>query len=344
MTNTEFQQIVNNAVDNKKVFGVVVCIRKNDDTFISSVGNLNVESQYFIASITKLYVTGLILKLREQAKINFDDKISKYLKQDIIQGLHIYKGVEYSNEITIKQLMAHTSGLPDYFQQKKESGKSLLGELTSGNDQQWNFEKVMIEVKKMKPKFKPGEKGKALYSDTNYQLLGKIIEHVTDKNLSENFTKYIFQPLDLTKTYLYQDSKDTIPAVMYFKNKQLNIPLAMTSFGPDGGIVSTARESMIFIRAFFNGQLFPKEYLSEIMKEWNKIFFPFQYGVGIAKFKLPRIFSPFKPVPELIGHGGLSGAFAYYLPGKDICLTGTVNQINNPGIPYKLMIKLINNL
>jgi len=119
--------------------------------------------------------------------------------------------------------------------------------------------------------------------------------------------------------------------------------MAMTSFGPDGGIVSTANESMIFLKAFFNGKLFPKEYLDE-MKDWNKIFFPLQYGIGIARFKLPRIFSPFKPVPKLIGHSGLSGAFAYYCPEKDIYLTGTVNQIHNAGLSYKLMIRILNNI
>jgi CubicO group peptidase (beta-lactamase class C family) len=117
----------------------------------------------------------------------------------------------------------------------------------------------------------------------------------------------------------------------------------MCSFGADGGIVSTAEESMIFIKAFFNGQLFPKEYINE-MKIWNNIFFPLQYGVGLARFKLPRIFSAFKSYPELIGHSGLSGAFAFYCPAKEIYFTGTVNQISNPSISYKLMIKLLSAL
>jgi hypothetical protein len=78
------------------------------------------------------------------------------------------------------------------------------------------------------------------------------------------------------------------------------------------------------------------------MKQWNKIFFPLEYGIGLAKFKLPRIFSPFKPMPELLGHSGLSGAFAFYAPEKDVFLTGTVNQISNPDISYRLMLQLLN--
>jgi len=130
--------------------------------------------------------------------------------------------------------------------------------------------------------------------------------------------------LQLKDTYLCDDSSDTKPVPLYYKTRPLRIPLAITSSGPDGGIVSTAKESMIFLRAFYNGQLFPKEYISELTI-WNKIFFPLEYGIGVARFKLPRIFSPFKPIPELIGHSGLSGAFAYYCPEKDLHLTGTVN-------------------
>lgn len=337
------QDIINKTVDNKLVFGAVISIQKGSENWTGSAGNLSVESKYFIASTTKLYITSIILKLRAEGKLSLDDKISKYLSSDIIDGLHIFKGNDYSNEITIKQLLSHTSGLPDYFEDKKENGKSLLEELTSGNDQSWSFDDAIRLSKKMKPNFKPGEKGKAYYSDTNFQILGKIIETITGKSLSQVLDELILQPLALKNTYLYSNSKDTLPATIYFKNKTLPIPLAMASFGPDGGIVSNSEESIIFLKAFFGGQLFPKEYLNELY-QWNSVMFPLEYGVGIMRFKLPRILSPFKPLPELLGHSGLSGAFAYYCPKKDIYLTGTINQIHKPDISYKLMMKLINSL
>jgi D-alanyl-D-alanine carboxypeptidase len=343
MEEEKLQHVLDKTVDNKKVFGTVVNVSSGSESWIGSAGNLTNQSQYFIASTTKLYITAIILKLRETGQLSLDDKISAYLPSNLMNDLHIYKRVDYSDEITIKHLLSHTSGLPDYFEQKKENGQSLKDELISGEDQRWIFEETITISKKMKPHFKPGQKGKAHYSDTNYQLLGKIIEIVTDMTISQALAKYVFKPLGLEKTYLYQDSNDTVPATVYYKTEPLPIPMAMTSFGPDGGIVSTASESMVFLKAFFNGKLFPKEYLDE-MKDWNKIFFPLQYGIGIARFKLPRIFLPFKPVPELIGHSGLSGAFAYYCPEKDIYFTGTVNQIHNPGLSYKLMIRILNNI
>jgi CubicO group peptidase (beta-lactamase class C family) len=260
-----------------------------------------------------------------------------------LQGLLVFKGVDYTDRITIKHLLAHTSGLPDYFQQKRGDGASLQDQLTSGKDQGWDFDQVIQDVKSMQPRFKPGEKGKALYSDTNYQILGRIIEKVTGETISGVFDEFIATPLGLKRTYLYSDSSDTRPAVMYYKENPLPIPLAMTSFGPDGGVVSTAAELMAFLQAFFQGRLFPVEYFEE-MKVWNKIFYPLEYGVGLAKFKLPRIFSPFKAMPELIGHSGLSGAFAFYSPEKDVFLAGTVNQISNPDRSFRLMLKLLNSL
>lgn len=339
----KLQNIVNSSINNKRVFGTIVNISATNDSWTGASGNLSIQNQYYIASNTKIYITAVIMKLRKEGQLMLEDKISMYLDSDIIKGLHIFKGIDYSNEITIEQLLSQTSGLPDYFQQNNENGISLLDALTSGEDRYWSFEDVIKESKKMKPKFIPGEGGKAYYSDTNYQLLGRIIEIITQKDISSVLDNMIFEPLGLTKTYLYKDIEDTAPAVIYYKDNVLPIPMAMASFGADGGIVSTAEESMIFLKAFIGGELFPKEYFDE-MKEWNKIFYPLEYGVGIARFKLPRIFSPFQPFPELIGHSGLSGAFAYYCPEKNVFITGTVNQISNPDISYKLMIKIISSL
>ena len=339
---TALEQKTNQAVDNKQVFGVSLRVDKGDTIFqfAGAAGNLKTDSSYFIASTTKLFTSATIMRLRQNRQLHLDDPITKYLDGQLTQGLLVIQGVDYTREITVRQLLAHTSGLPDYFQHKRAGGSSLLDELTAGNDQAWTFDQVIAAAKTMPPAFKPGTRGKALYSDTNYQILGKIIEIITGKTYAAALAENIFIPLGLKRTYLYQDSRDTSPATIYFKTKPLPLPLAMTSFGPDGGIVSTSGELMIFVKAFFQGALFPKAYLDE-MKQWNKIFFPLEYGVGLAKFKLPRIFSPFQAMPELWGHSGLSGAFAFYCPEKNVYLTGTVNQIHNPDRSFRLMLRLL---
>lgn len=333
------QTILDKTVDGKKVFGTSFAFKNDTVIWQGASGNLAVDQPYFIASTTKLFTTAIILRLRAEGKLSLDDKISNYIEPSFLSSLHIFKGKDYSQELTIKHLLSHTSGLPDYFQGKGTNGKSLENEITEGNDQFWTFEQAIERTKKMPPLFAPGTKGKANYSDANFQILGKIIETITHKSYSENCKECIILPLDLTKTYLYQDSADKTPKTLYYKSNELNIPKAMTSFGADGGIVSTSTDLLIFIEAFFTGKLFPLAYLPELQK-WNKIFFPMQSGIGIHLFKLPWIFNPTGAVPYFIGHSGLSGALAYYSPKENIYIVGTVNQVAHPDISFKTMIKI----
>lgn len=334
------QSILENTIDRKKVFGTSFCVKYKDETWCGAAGNLTSEQQFFIASTTKLYITAIILNLKAKGLLNLEDNISIYLDKWTMNKLHHYKGVDYSKGIFIRQLLAHTSCIPDYFQQKDVEGNSIESEITEGKDQSWTFDEAIAHSKNKPPLFIPEAKGKAHYSDTNFQLLGRIIETVTNKSVAENLEEIIFTPLGLTKTYLYSDVEDRRPRALYFKNKELLIPKAMTSFGADGGIVSTASEVLKFLEAFFNGTFFPVAYIDQL-KNWNKIFFPMQAGVGIHKFKLPWFFDPFNSIPELIGHSGLSGALAYYSPEKDLYIAGTVNQVAYPDTSFKLAIKLI---
>ncbi len=333
------QAVLDKVTDGTKIFGTSFALKKDSLMWCGSAGDLQKDQAYFIASTTKLFTTALILRLKSEGKLNLDDKISKYLSPSILQDLHVYKGHDYSGEITIKQLLAHTSGLPDYFQGKGTNGQSLEDELKSGHDQAWTFEQAIERAKSIKPLFVPGAKGKAHYSDANFQLLGRIIEISTNKSYSENCNQLIIKPLCLSSTYLYHDCNDTTPKALYFKNNKLIIPKAMASFGADGGIVSTSGDLLIFIQAFFTGTLFPAEYINEL-QQWNKIFFPMRSGIGIHLFKLPWLFNPTGAVPYFIGHSGLSGALAYYSPQENLFIVGTVNQVAHPDISFKTMIKL----
>jgi CubicO group peptidase (beta-lactamase class C family) len=332
-------KVLDEKVDGKKIFGTSFAIKKDRFLWHGTSGNLSTNQPYFIASATKLFTTAIILKLKAEDKLKLEDNISNYIDKSILSGLHVYKGKEHSERITIKHLLAHTSGLPDYFQGKGANGKSLEDELTNGNDQYWTFQDAIERAKKMTPLFAPGTKNKAHYSDTNFQLLGRIIETTTDKSYCENCNDLIINRLELEKTYLYQDPADNIPKTFYYNSNELLIPKAMTSFGPDGGIVSTSEDMLIFIEAFFTGKLFPASFI-DILKKWNKIFFPMRSGIGLQLFRLTWIFNLTGAVPDFIGHSGLSGALAYYSPEENIYIAGTVNQVAHPDIAIKTMIKL----
>lgn len=332
MNSSYLQEIVNKMTARKTVFGAVLCVHQGDDSFswVGASGNIKEEDPYFIASVTKLFITTILLKLRAEQHLSFEDKIGVHLSEDIIRGLHVRNGVEYSHEITIRQLMANTSGLPDYFTQKQPNGRTIGSDLIKGADEAWPIEKILPLVKRIKPKFIPGQKGKVHYSDTNYQLLGKIIENITGMNVAKAFKTFIIDELNLTKTYAYEDRQNNTslePIPLYHKSKELDLPKYMSSITAEGGIVSTAEETMIFLKAFFNGRFFPQEDLAQL-RQWNLILFPgsFYCGVGIQKLLTPWFISPFKPIKNIIGHWGQSGAFAFYCPEKELYFTGTINQ------------------
>jgi len=197
----------------------------------------------------------------------------------------------------------------------------------------------------MNPKFAPGQKGKVAYSDTNYQILGKVIETVTEKDIDKVFSEYIFDKLSFCNTYVYKDTADNEPTVFYHKDKKLWLPNYMTSISVEGGIVSTAEEVMIFLKNFFNGYFFPKEKIKDL-KKWNLLFPPpslFYYGVGIEKQPTPRFISIKKPINEIIGFWGQTGSFAWYNSDTDLHFTGTANQANGSGHSAvgKAMFKII---
>lgn len=330
------QEFVDQGVTRKNIFSAVICV-ENSEGSISQVGaggNMEEETPYFIASVTKLFITAIILKLKTENRLQLDDPIANYLSEDIVSGLHILNGVDYSSQITIKHLLSNTSGIPDYFTFK------AFRELLKGQDQSWPLERTLETVKQMKPKFIPGQKGKVHYCDTNFQLLGKIIETITGKPLHNVFKECIFDVLNLNNTYVYIDKEDFRPSPFYYKSKQLHIPQFMSSIQADGGIVSTAREMMLFYKAFWGGKLFPKKEIIEITSDWNLLFMPglFYYGIGISR----QPYSIFSFNKEgLIGHWGQSGAFAFYHPQKDLFFTGTVNQVIGQGAAWGIMKKLI---
>jgi CubicO group peptidase (beta-lactamase class C family) len=335
-------QLLKDVITKKYIYGAVFYVSSDDNSIdlIRASGNIKEDSQYYIASINKFFVSAIILKLYTENKLDLQDKISKYLPEEVVRGLHLHKGKEYSNDLSITHLMSHTSGLPGYLIDKQTNGKTAMKELEAGIDQPWPIHKVIQEVKRMKTHFPPGKEGRAKYIDTNHQILNLIIENITGEPVNI-VLKNLFQELNLTNTYVCEDVNDKNFVPFRYKSETRHIPLFLTSTQND--IISTAKDQMTFIKAFFNGYFLPKERLKEL-ERWNNIFFPFKYGIGIQKFHIPRILSPFHPVPDMVGHSGSTGSVAFYVPDMDIYITGSTNQQARPNIAFQTLIKIVNKL
>ncbi len=144
---------------------------------------LHTDMIFQIGSMTKQFTSTAILQLIEQNKVSLDDKIQKFVEY--------YPQKAY--DITIEHLLSQTSGIPEFFD-VDENEFSLLS--------QEHTPKQVIEYYADKPLlFEPGTQFQ--YSNSNYPLLGVVVEKVSGLALKEYFEQNIFRPLGMTKTSLW---------------------------------------------------------------------------------------------------------------------------------------------
>jgi CubicO group peptidase (beta-lactamase class C family) len=333
-------RLVSDTVKRKHIYGAVFHVTSEDGSLdlSSASGNIGKNDRYYIASINKIFVSAIVLRMCTEGKMDLSDRLSQHLPEEMMHGLHVHKGKEWSDDLTIAHLISHTSGLPCFLVDRRADGRKVMDELEAGNDQPWPFDKVVREVKGMATHFPPGSKGKAKYADTNTQILSLLVERVTGRPI-QVVLRDLFKDLDMTGTDVIEDAdaEDFVP--IRYKSGELHIPQFLNSTRND--IVSTTGDQMKFIRAFFEGHFHPKDRLGEL-EIWNNVFFPFRYGLGIQQFHIPRILAPFRPVPDMVGHSGSVGSFTFYVPERKLFITGTTNQQAMPSAAFKAIVKVLN--
>lgn len=300
--------------------------------FKGSAGDATPDTRFPIASIAKMFTATLIMQLSEDGGIELDQTVQSLLADVDLSDLHVVKGADYGASLTIRHLLHQTSGVADYYE------SDLASDLKAGRDRSYGLEDVLQMTRALPPQAEP-DSGRSYYSDTNFQLLGAVIERVTGLSYDEALQSHICAPLGLTQTGVLEGTDVGLP--VYHEDRMLQIPQILTSMSADGGIISTLDEMMIFLRAFMQNELFQPQSTAQ-MRRWNKLFFPMQYGYGLMRIKLPLWMTLFRATPELIGHSGASGSFAYYAPEPDIYLIGTFNQTDAPRRPIGFMFKVLN--
>ncbi len=322
--------------DSKHIHEAVLYVENSDGSFSEEYGyqGRDIDTPMICASVTKLFTTACVLELCEERKLSLDDKISQYFDQATLQGLHIYEGHEYSYDLTVFDLLSQTSGLPDDLEDGDNS--YLLEE-----DVYAAFEQNLERTKTEKPRFAPGTGNRANYANINFDLLGEILKQVEDKSLTEIYQERIFIPLEMKNTFLAEDVSQNIP-YSYYGDEKFNRPLVICSSGAAGGCISTPRDLMIFIKAFWGGQLFDTTVI-ERHKQYKQLQSskgPIRYGCGYMEIPLEGIQSLFMGRGELIGHCGTTGSFAFYYPEKDLYFVGDLSQTKRPDLPIRLIMQL----
>jgi len=318
----------------RHVHGAVLAVHHapSGAQFGAAAGNLHPEIQFFAASVTKLIVTAVVMRLAERGALALDDPMARHLPADLIAGLHVMKGVDRTGAITIRHLISSQTGLRDYFSLKGPDGRSHMAALMAGKDSAWTLERTLDAVRGLPARFAPGAPGKVNYCDTNYQLMGRILETITGKDLPRLFADEVFSPLGLSKTYIYADPADNRPAPIHAGQRAIHLPNYMASISAEGGMVSTGAEMLRIGQAFFEGRFFDIDQLLA-RQNWRMLFWPgqFYFGLGLEKLWTPWFVSPLQPIRDVIGCWGQTGAFLFHHPATGLHFAGTVNQASGWG-------------
>ena len=318
------------------------------------------DTPFHFASVAKLYTATAVLQLWERGGLDLEAPLAGYLPHDLVTGLHRCDGVDHTDAVTVRHLLSHTSGLPDYFLAAPQGETSYADRVAEG-DFAYTIQDVVARVRQLPAHFPPQDpaaaRQRARYSDTNFQLLGAIVEVVTGRAFHKVVETQILEPLGLKDTWVASHPRTesaSAPAALWSGDTVLDIPQAMASLGPDGGLVGTAADAIAFLRALLAGEPFERADTVGLMQaRWNRFGlprdrssmmapgWPIEYGLGILRFRPPWFLAPGRARPTLLGHTGASGSWLFHCPEHDVYLAGTVDQTTAAAVPYRISPRLV---
>ncbi|HTG02961.1 MAG TPA: serine hydrolase domain-containing protein [Bradyrhizobium sp.] len=278
---------------------------------LASNAPMQIDDHVRIASITKTFTGVATLQLVDDGRLSLDDVLSNYLE-----------GVDSGNRITIRHLLSMTSGIYDF-----TSDDEFLKDFTDNPLMSFAPQDVLDILKRHKPDFGPSEK--VSYCDTNYILLGMIVEKVTSEPVQTTITEKILKPLGLGHTsfpiapaipepfahgyYAGEDGKGE------FKDYTATNPAVGWTAG---AMISTLEDLRAWAKALATGALLTPATHAEQMKFGTITTKPLYvgYGLGIGNFG------------GLLGHNGAIFGYTtamFYWPDADAIVVLAGNQASN---------------
>lgn len=293
---------------NRKMMGSVAISVSDTIYYSKAIGYANIEKNklndinttFRIGSLSKTYTAILVMKAIEENKIKLDDHLS----------IH-YPQIKNADKITIEMLLNHRSGLFNYTDKEDENTWS----------QAYHSEEEIINYFiNENSNFEPG--ADYSYSNTNYVLLGFILQRLYDKSYNEILQEKICHPLNLQRTYFKKEIDETLnEAVSYniqdefIQNSKFNYAAHFAG----GGIFATATEVNQFLTALFSNKIISSESLSLVLPKEKG-----SYGFGIER-------TSFDSPDEGYQHSGrVENYFAryWYLPKEKLGIVTLANAIN----------------
>lgn len=268
---SEFEKIIESYKTEKNFNGTILIATDGKIDFISAVGladrqkNVKIlpNSKFKIASVTKTFTAALILKLYEQGKLDLNATIGKYFPA--------YSGAG-KNKVTIHQLLTYSSGIAD----ESEKGGMLPYKSPLGLDE------FITKYCAGKLEFESGSK--SVYANTEYIILGKIIENITGKSFEKVLQKEILSPLKMKNTGMTNSRKLVKGLVKGYTqdeaSKSFNDdePYLIETFFASGAMYSTAEDLLKFDTAIFSNKLLQPKTTELMLKFYPELGYT-AYGI-----------------------------------------------------------------
>lgn len=269
-----------------------------------------------IGSITKLFVATVILQLVEAGSLTLDDQLSRWLPPNLAEQ------IPNAEQITIRQLLNHTSGIPDYVPTLLSTGVNLFRD--------WQPAELLELIGGQPGEFAPGTDW--LYSNTNYLLLGEVIQAVTGSTPAAQIRSRILEPLRLESTFFAEQEPGRAISGYWDVNGDGQLDdvssLSLTWAGAAGSLISNTPDLLRFGRALFGGELLEPATLAEMLEfvdtSGSNSFSG--YGLGIAQLRTTE--------GTFYGHTGLTLGFRsslWYAPETELVYADLQNtrRFNN---------------
>ncbi|WP_433331364.1 serine hydrolase domain-containing protein [Spirillospora sp. CA-294931] len=245
-------------------------------------------ARHRIGSTTKTFVATVVLQLVGEGKIGLDDTVERWLP-GVVNG----NGND-GRKVTVRHLLGHTSGLPDYEDAPLE-GAATPEEFRRERFRTFRPEQLVATAMRHRPLFKPGKEW--AYANVNYVLAGMIIERATGAPWAQAVHERVIEPLGLADTLIPGTSAYLpSPRLAAYKRLRPGGPLVdVSTFAAghaDASMISTTGDVNRFFRALLGGRLLKPAQLREMQK--TRLAKPFAaiwdkpgYGLGLMKRRLP---------------------------------------------------------
>ncbi|MER5304071.1 serine hydrolase domain-containing protein [Streptomyces lasiicapitis] len=270
---------------------------------VKSQAPVHPDSRFRIGSLTKMFTATAVLQLVGEHRVGLDAPVERYLP-GVVRG-HGNDG----RVITVRQLLQHTSGLPDFLDHLKP--QDILKDPLVHRDPR-DLVNLALEHPRV---FEPGTDWD--YSNTGYLLAGMIIERVTGHSYAEEIRERIIEPLRLRETYVPRSSAIPGPHPRGYARPGKDAPLLdVTRIDPSvggtaGGVISSGTDINRFLGALLRGDLLRPAELRHMMKtrptgnEDGRA-----YGLGLESRPLPGGGLYWGHTGDFLGFETMAGATA----------------------------------